>query len=246
MECIVIASGKGGTGKTTVTAGVGAALAARGLTCLAIDADVGVRSLDLTLGMYDTVLFDFTDVAERRTDLARAVEEHPGRPGLFLLTAPLSPQGIAHDALRRVTDEAMHSGKYDFVLIDAPAGLGADFRRAAYAADRAVVVATPDMISLRSADRTVAVLEEIGFTDYRLIVNRVRPRVISRNNTPNIDDAMDMAGLPLLGVVPEDESLLIAGALGQFPPAKSPAARAFANIAARLDAQEVPLLRLRG
>ena len=246
MECIVIASGKGGTGKTTVTAGVGAALAARGLTCLVIDADVGVRSLDLTLGMYDNALFDFTDVAENRAGLSDAVAEHPERPGLFLLAAPLSPQGIAPDALRRVTDAAMHAGTFDFVLIDAPAGLGTEFRRAAYAADRAVVVATPYIISLRSADRTVALLEEIGFDQYKLIVNRVRPKMISRNNTPNIDDAMDMAGLPLLGIVPEDENVLISGASGQLLPPHALAARAFSNIAARLDAQEVPLLKLRG
>ncbi|MEA4824267.1 MAG: AAA family ATPase [Clostridiaceae bacterium] len=246
MECIVIASGKGGTGKTTVTAGVGAALAARGLSCLVIDADVGVRSLDLTLGMYDNALFDFTDVAENRAELSDAVAEHPARRGLFLLTAPLSPQGIAPDALRRVTDAAMHAGCYDFVLMDAPAGLGVDFRRAAYAADRAIVVSTPDIISLRSADRTAALLEEIGFDHYRLIVNRVRPKMIARNNTPNIDDAMDMAGLPLLGVVPEDETVLICGALGQLLPPHALAARAFTNIAARLDAQEVPLLKLRG
>ena len=245
MECIVIASGKGGTGKTTVTANVAAALARRGLTCLAVDADVGVRSLDLTRGRYDAVLFDFTDVAEDRAPLESAVAEHPQCRGLFLLTAPLSPQGIAHDALRRVTEEARRLGAFDYLLIDSPAGLGTGFRRAAYAADRAVIVSTPDIISLRSADRTTALLEEFGYTDCRLVINRIRPRVIVRNNTPNVDDAMDLAGLPLLGIVPEDESVLIAGALGQLVPDTAPAYTAFANIASRLDAQEVPLMRIR-
>ena len=245
MECIVIASGKGGTGKTTVTANVAAALARRGLRCLAVDADVGVRSLDLTLGLYDAVLFDFNDVAEDRASLESAVAEHPQCRGLYLLTAPLSPQGIGFDALRRVTEEARRSEMFDFVLIDSPAGLGTGFRRAACAADRAVIVSTPDIISLRSADRTTALLEEFGYTDCRLVINRVRPRVILRNNTPNIDDAMDLAGLPLLGIVPEDESVLIAGALGQLLQDTAPAHTAFANIAARLDAQEVPLMRIR-
>ncbi len=245
MECIVIASGKGGTGKTTITANVGAALAKRELTCLAIDADVGVRSLDLTLGLYDSALFDFSDVAEGRADLDSAVVEHPERHGLFLLPAPMSLQRIPFDALRRVTEMARASGRFDFVLIDAPAGLGAGFRRAAYAADRAVIVATSDMISLRSADQTASLLEEFGFADYRLVVNRVRPRMIAKNYMPNIDDAMDMAGLPLLGIVPEDEEVLICGALGELLPERAPAAKAFANIAARLDAQEVPLMKLR-
>ena len=245
MECIVIASGKGGTGKTTITANVGAALAKRELTCLAIDADVGVRSLDLTLGLYDSALFDFSDVAEGRADLDSAVVEHPERRGLYLLPAPMSLQRIPFDALRRVTEMARASGRFDFVLIDAPAGLGAGFRRAAYAADRAVIVATSDMISLRSADKTASLLEEFGFADYRLVVNRVRPKMIAKSYMPNIDDAMDMAGLPLLGIVPEDEEVLICGALGELLPERAPASKAFANIAARLDAQEVPLMKLR-
>ena len=245
-QVIVIASGKGGTGKTTLTAGLGTALSQRNLRCLCIDADVGVRSLDLTLGMYDTALFDFTDVAEERAALQDAIAVHPRFPQLPLITAPMSRAHIAPDALRRVTDAAIRADVADFILIDAPAGLGEDFRRAAYAADSAIVVSTPDIISLRSADRTVAALEEMGFQDFRLVVNRVRPRVIDRNNTPNIDDAMDMAGLPLLGYVPEEESVLVAGALGQpvLDNRRSLAAAAFRNIAARLDGEEKALLRI--
>lgn len=245
MECYVIASGKGGTGKTTVTAGVGTALAARGLTCLVIDGDVGVRSLDLTLGMYDSAPMDFLDVAEGRTELMSAVEEHPTQKGLFLLTAPTFSQKIPGNVLRKVTELAEKTGRFDFVLIDAPAGIGEDFQRAANGASRGIVVATPDAISLRSADRTASVLENSGIGDCRLVVNRVRPRVIERNNTPNIDDAMDMAGLPLLGMIPEDENVLIAGALGHTIAEKAPAHKAFSNIAARLDSQEVPLMRIR-
>lgn len=245
MECYVVASGKGGTGKTTITAGVGRALAARGLKCLVIDGDVGVRSLDLTLGMYDTAPFDFSDVAEGRIELSEAVAEHPNHPGLFLLTAPIDTENIAPEAIRKTVALARSSGKFDFSIIDAPAGLGEDFLRAVRGAERAIVVATPDAISLRSADRTAAILEENGITDCRIVVNRVRPRVIERNNTPNIDDAMDMAGLPLLGIVPEDEHILVAGALGQSPSDRAPAQKAFSNIAARLDEQEVPLMRIR-
>ncbi len=245
-QTIVIASGKGGTGKTTLTAGLGTALAERGLRCLCIDADVGVRSLDLTLGMFDTALFDFSDVAEGRAALRDAVALHPLFPKLLLLTAPLTPRDIAPDALRRVAQEAAREELADFILIDAPAGLGEDFLRAARGADRAVVVATPDLVSLRSADRTAAALEALGFSDFRLVVNRVRPRVIEKNNTPNIDDAMDMSGLPLLGYIPEEEAVLVCGALGRpvLTRRRSLAARALRNIAARLDGEEIPVLRL--
>jgi len=245
-QTIVIASGKGGTGKTTLTAGVGMALAERGLRCLCIDGDTGVRSLDLTLGMYDTVLFDFSDVAEGRATLETAIQRHPDYPELMLLTAPMHTEDVAMDALRRISEQTLQSRMADYILIDAPAGLEEGFLRAACGADAAVVVATPDLVSLRSADRTAAELERLGLRDIRLVVNRVRPKVISRKNTPNIDDAMDMAGLPLLGYIPEDEEVLVCGALGQslLQRRHSLAAKAIRNIAARIEGEEVPILRL--
>lgn len=245
-QTIVIASGKGGTGKTTLTAGIGFALAERGKRCLCIDADTGVRSLDLTLGMYDTVLFDFSDVAAGRATLEEAVVPHPENPDLLVLTAPLHSSDIGPDAIRLVSSQAIASDIADYVLIDAPAGLEEGFSRAAAGADSAVIVATPDIVSLRSADRTASVLEQKNFFDIRLVVNRVRPRVISKNNTPNIDDSMDMAGLPLLGYVPEEEAVLVCGALGQnlLKRRGSNAAKAMRNIAARIDGEDVPVMRL--
>ena len=219
---IVITSGKGGTGKTSLTGGIGAALALQGRQVLCIDADVGLRNLDITLGMTDAALMDFSDVMAGRCPLARAVAPHPSVSGLFLLTAPLTlPE--------------------DF---DSPAGLGAGFRLATCAADRAIVVAVSDPSSLRDAQRVVSQLGRIKTA--HLVVNRVRPRLLRRQGV-TIDDAMDTAGLPLLGLVPEDANVILAASSGQ-PVAQFTqrgAAQAYGNIARRLLGQTVPLMRIR-
>ena len=175
---IVITSGKGGTGKTSLTGGIGAALALQGRQVLCIDADVGLRNLDITLGMTDAALMDFSDVMAGRCPLARAVAPHPSVSGLFLLTAPLTlPEDFSGEAgFRALLAEARE--RYDEILIDSPAGLGAGFRLATCAADRAIVVAVSDPSSLRDAQRVVSQLGRIETA--HLVVNRVRPRLLRR------------------------------------------------------------------
>ena len=209
---IVITSGKGGTGKTSLTGGIGAALALQGRQVLCIDADVGLRNLDITLGMTDAALMDFSDVMAGRCPLARAVAPHPSVSGLFLLTAPLTlPEDFSGEAgFRALLAEARE--RYDEILIDSPAGLGAGFRLATCAADRAIVVAVSDPSSLRDAQRVVSQLGRIETA--HLVVNRVRPRLLRRQGV-TIDDAMDTAGLPLLGLVPEDANVILAASSGQ-------------------------------
>ncbi len=241
---IVMTSGKGGTGKTSVTGGVGAALALMGRTVLCLDADVGLRNLDITLGMADTALMDFSDVMAGRCPLERAVAAHPSIPRLSLLTAPLDlPEDFSgEEGFRALLDEARTM--FDYVLIDSPAGLGTGSRLAACGADRAVVVTVSDPSSLRDAQRVVAELDRLETIG--LVVNRVRPRLL-RQMGQTIDDAMDTAGLPLLGLVPEDSRVQLAAAAGR-PVAQLTdrgAARAYANIARRLDGQQVPLSRIR-
>ena len=241
---IVITSGKGGTGKTSLTGGIGAALALQGRQVLCIDADVGLRNLDITLGMTDAALMDFSDVMAGRCPLARAVAPHPSVSGLFLLTAPLTlPEDFSGEAgFRALLAEARE--RYDEILIDSPAGLGAGFRLATCAADRAIVVAVSDPSSLRDAQRVVSQLGRIETA--HLVVNRVRPRLLRRQGV-TIDDAMDTAGLPLLGLVPEDANVILAASSGQ-PVAQFTqrgAAQAYSNIARRLLGQTVPLMRTR-
>lgn len=244
-QVVAFVSGKGGTGKTSLTALVGAALARLGKRVLLLDCDIGLRNLDLVLGMSDRVLMDFFDVAAQRTTLDEAAPPHPHLPNLFLLTAPATTATIpAPDALRSFF--AAVREHYDFCLTDGGAGLGEAFRLATQNADRALVITTPEPVCLRDAQRTVTELLW-GFPDgsLHLVVNRLR-RSLLRSLHANVDDVMDAAGLPLLGIVPEDEdlpTLLAKGCADEFD-YYSPACRAAKNIARRLCGERVPLMRL--
>jgi len=241
---IVVTSGKGGTGKTSVTGGIASCLAALGHRVLCIDMDIGLRNLDLSLGMSDRALMDFTDVVEGRCSLSRAVVEHPVIHNLFLLTAPLTPRPIGEGAMREMVREAKQS--FDFILMDCPAGLGSGFRLAVCAADRAVVVSTTDPSALRDAQRTVTELRSVLGSRIHLVMNRIHPKLMKKLHT-TIDDAMDTAGLPLLGVVPEDPAVTLAA--GKGTPlllfSRKGAAIAYLNIAKRLMGHSVPVMRIR-
>ena len=238
---VMVTSGKGGTGKTSLTAGVASCLAALGRRVLCIDLDIGLRNLDLTLGMSDRALMDFTDVMEYRCPLLSAAVEQPEIRNLFLLTAPHSSPGLDQKRFRAVVDEA--GDYFDFVFMDSPAGLGEGFQLAMAAADRVIVVSAVDPAALRDAQRTVAELHTL--TQLHLVMNRVQPRLISKLRT-SIDNAMDTAGLPLLGVVPEDPNVTMATAAGVplILTTYKGAAPAYLNIAKRLMGQRVPLLRI--
>lgn len=245
-QCIAVVSGKGGTGKTSFTAGVGSALAQSGRRVLCVDCDVALRNLDLALGLTDRAIMDFTDVAQGRCPLETAAVEHPDIPHLFLLTAPTRSRG------RPVTEEEMIAlldqvrQRFDYCFLDAPAGLGGGFRLAVCGADRAVVVATADASSLRDAQHTVMELHRFPSGRLHLAVNRVRRKML-RNMHATIDDAIDRAGLPLIGVIPEDDALPLQ--LNKGVPLllsrRQGAAAAYRNIAKRLEGQKVPLLRIR-
>lgn len=242
---IAITSGKGGTGKTSLTGGVASCLAALGHKVLCIDMDIGLRNLDLSLGMSDRALMDFTDVVSGRTTLEKAAVAHPVIQGLYLLTAPLTqPRDvITEEKLRAFLAQAKAS--YDYVLMDAPAGLGGGFRMSVCGADRALVVSTTDASALRDAQRTVSVLRN-RIPRIHLVVNRVQPRLLRRLHT-TIDDAMDAAGLPLLGIVPEDPQVMLCANQGQplILRASRGAAVAYLNIAKRLLGQKAPLMKMR-
>lgn len=242
---IVITSGKGGTGKTSLTGGVGSCLAALGHQVLCIDMDIGLRNLDLNLGLSDRALMDFTDVLCGRCPLERAAVPHPVIQGLNLITAPvnLPDEPLSEYAMRDLVRQAKQ--KYDYILMDSPAGLGEGFRLACCGADRAIVVSTTDSSALRDAQRTVSVLRK-QLPQLHLVVNRVQPKILRRLHT-TIDDAMDTAGLPLLGIVPEDPQVILSANRGEplILCASRGAAIAYLNIAKRLTGQKVPLMKLR-
>ena len=245
-KIIAVVSGKGGTGKTTFTSCIGFALASMGKKVLCLDCDISLRNLDLALGLTDRALMDFSDVAQNRCSLESAVVSHPNVPNLYLLTAPVRMRGPAVTTL----DFRLMLGKirqqFDYCLLDAPAGLGEGFRLAVCASDRCVVVTTQDASSLRDAQHTVMELRSFGPGRLHLVVNRVKKKLLHSMHA-TIDDAMDKAGLPLIGVVPEDDALPVS--LNQGTPlllrSYNGAASAYRNIAIRLQGGKAPLLRIR-
>lgn len=242
---IVVTSGKGGTGKTTLTAGVSSCLAAIGHRVLCIDMDIGLRNLDISLGMSDRVVMDFSDVVEGRCPLERAAAAHPVIEGLSLLTAPMRlPAGrISPEQMVRFLDHAKRC--FDYIMIDSPAGIGSGFQLAVAGAGRAIVVTTNDPSALRDAQRAVAELSK-KLPALHLVMNRIQPKMMKRLHT-TIDDAMDTAGLPLLGVVPEDPQVSLALGSGQplVLASRRGAAVACLNIAKRIDGQHTPLMKIR-
>lgn len=243
MGCaVMITSGKGGTGKTSLTAGVASCLAALGKRVLCVDLDIGLRNLDLVLGLSDRAVMDFSDVMAYRCSLLSAAVEQPDIKGLHLLTAPLTPSGLEPQRFREVVSEAKDT--FDYVFMDSPAGLGTGFQLAMAAADRAIVVSAVDPAALRDAQRAVTELHDLP--ELHLVMNRVQPRLIRKLRT-SIDNAMDEAGLPLLGVVPEDADVTVSAATGVplILASHKRAAHAYLNISKRILGQRVPLLRIR-
>ncbi len=246
-RAICVASGKGGTGKTSVASGLACCLAALGKRVVVIDADVGLRNMDIVLGVSDLSLFDFTDVISGSASLSSALLSHPLVENLRLLSSPLG-----EDAGRETTPEALAKlveeikRDCDFVIIDCPAGLDFGFRLAARAADSAIIVTTPDTVSLRDAQLTRASLRARGISDIRLVVNRVRPSLIRRLASLNIDEAIDRTSTQLLGIVPEDKNVIEAANRGRliFSNLRSPAAKAYRNIARRICGESIPLMKI--
>ena len=244
-KIIAVVSGKGGTGKTSFTACVSLALAAMGHTTLALDCDITLRNLDLALGLSDSAVMDFSDVLEGRCTLAEAAVPHRKYPTLSLLAAPLAPVGarFSLNAMQALAQTIRR--QYDYCFIDAPAGLGQGFQLATAVADSVVVVTTTDPAALRDAQRTVMELRRFPAGQVHLVVNRVQKKMLKALHS-TIDDAMDTAGLPLLGVIPEDSDIPLA--LNRGIPLRDInyyAQRAYENIAKRITGQRAPLLRAR-
>ena len=234
-ELIAVLSGKGGTGKTSVCAGIATALAAAGQRVLCIDCDVGLRNLDISLGLSDTASLSFLEVCRGDYKLSQAAA-HPEYPPLQFLTAPMncSIETVDPTAFGALLQEARKV--YDYIFLDAPAGVDAGFRLTAGFADRCILVTGPGPAAVRDAKRTGELLELMGKTNVRLIVNRVDKKTVSALEI-TVDDVMDDAGLPLLGVVPEDFNVTLAAAVGKpllkYKP-RCAAAKAFRRIANRI------------
>ena len=240
-ETIAVLSGKGGTGKTSVCAAVSCALARDGFRVLAIDCDVGLQNLDISLGMADSGALSFLDVCGGNYDLSQAAQ-HPHFKTLFFLTAPVYRRDMEvnladfRDMLAKARQE------FDYVLLDAPAGIDSGFELAARYAQRVILVTQADPAAVRDVARAAQRLELMGKTDVKLVVNRASGRLFSSMEV-TVDDVMDDAGLPLIGVVPEDRNVTLAAAFGNplIMQTGKGAAQACVAIAKRIQGRKVPL-----
>lgn len=240
-ESIAFLSGKGGTGKTSVCAGIATSLAKEGKTVLCIDCDIGLRNLDIALGMDDEPVLNFLDITHGHY-LLEQLQSHPRFPTLWFLTAPVNIQAdeINEEAFAVMIQKA--KGIFDYILMDAPAGVDAGFRLTAMNADRIFVITNADPASNRDAGRIGQLLELMGRANVRLIVNRISPKLVEALSQ-NVDDIMDETGLPLIGVVPEDSSVLIAAAnrMPLLMYTRRGAAAAFRRISRRIQGVHTPI-----
>ena len=240
-ELIAVLSGKGGTGKTTVCAGVAEALALSGQSVLCIDCDVGLRNLDIALGISDRESLSFVDVYGGDYTLEQATR-HPVYKGLAFLTAPINCRAdeIDEDAFSALLEQARK--QFSYVFLDAPAGIERGFDLAAKYAERIVLVTGADPAAIRDAERAGQLLELMGKTNVRLVINRINRKMASAMGV-TVDDVMDQAGLPLLGLVPEDADVVLAAAFKQplLGYTCKGAAAACQRIAKRIQGYSVPV-----
>lgn len=243
-KVIVVASGKGGTGKTTTVGAISSCLAALGHKTLCIDCDAGLRNLDIILGMSEYAVTDFSDVIDGLVTLDAAVSEHPKISGLHFLPAPAfrGPEEIAPEAMTALMAQVKE--RYDYCLIDSPAGIGAGFRLAAHDADMALVVAVCDLSSMRDGQRVAEELRTLGIEEVRLVVNRVSVRNFRRIGM-TVDDIIDTVSAQLIGLIEEDDSVFLASnteiPLILYNDKK--AALEFLQTARRLTGERIPLSR---
>ena len=240
-ELMAVLSGKGGTGKTSVCAGIASALALQGEKVLCIDCDVGLRNLDIALGMSDIATLSFLDVCSGTYDLNQAAT-HPVYENLRFLTAPMncSAEQIDPDAFCAMLEQAKE--QFDYIFLDAPAGIEAGFALAARFAHRIILVTGPDPAAIRDASRAGEMLELMGKKHIRLIVNRISKK-IAKSMKLTVDDIMDTAGLPLLGIIPEDSNVTLAAAFKKdlLSYRRKDAAAACCRIARRIQGYPTPI-----
>jgi septum site-determining protein MinD len=245
-RAITITSGKGGVGKTTITANLAVALAALGRRVTAIDTDIGLRNLDIIMGMESRIIYDIVDVAEGKCHLLQALIRDKRLPNLYLLPASQTSDktAISPEDMIAICMELKTSN--DFVLIDSPAGIEHGFQNAIASADDIVIITTPEVSAVRSADRVIGLIEMKGKGPGRLIINRIKPAMVKRGDMLDTFDVIEFLAIDLLGVVPEDESVIVAANKG-VPLAheqSSMASQAFHNIARRLIGEAVPFLAI--
>ena len=247
-KVITITSGKGGVGKTTVTANLAAALAMNGRKVVALDADIGLRNLDVVMGLENRIVYDLVDVVEGRCRLRQAMIKDKRQPDLYLIPAAQTrdKMSVSPSDMVLVCDQLRE--EMDYIIIAPPAGIERGFRNAIAPADQVIIVTNPEISAVRDADRIIGLIEAEEKGPGALIVNRVKPDMVARGEMLSIDDILDILAIDLIGVIPEDEAILISTNQGT-PVAMSgvngaSASHAFQNTARRVEGEEVPFIDL--
>ena len=233
-EVIVITSGKGGVGKTTTTANIGIGLAKLGKKVLVIDTDLGLRNLDVVLGL--------VDVIEGKCRPKQAIIKDKRFQDLYLLPSAQTKDksSVSPEQMKKLTEDLRED--YDFVLLDCPAGIEQGFQNAIAGADKAIVVTTPEVSSIRDADRIIGLLEASGIRDNQLVINRLRVDMVKKGDMMSVEDVTEILAIDLLGVIPDDESVVIATNQGEpVVGEESPAGKGYENICRRLTGEEIPV-----
>ena len=244
-QCIAVASGKGGTGKTSFTAGVGAALALSGRRVLCLDCDIGLRNLDVVLGLENRIVYNLVDVINGSCRLRQALIKDKRHPELCLLPSAQTKDksAVSPEQIIKLTDDLRE--QFDYILLDCPAGIEQGFKNAIAGADRAFVVTTPEVSAIRDADRIVGLLEANEMQRIDLIINRIRMDMVKRGDMLKVEDVNEILSLPLIGVVPDDEQIVVSTNQGEpLVGSSSMAGQAYMNVCKRLLGEEVPFLNL--
>ena len=244
-EVIVITSGKGGVGKTTTTANVGTGLAMLNKKVVMIDTDIGLRNLDVVLGLENRIVYNLVDVVEGKCRLKQALIKHKKYPELCLLPSAQTrdKDAVSPEQMKALIDEL--KPEFDYILLDCPAGIEQGFKNAIAGADRALVVTTPEVSAIRDADRIIGLLEANDIHKINLIVNRLRMDMVKRGDMMSIEDVIDILAIDLIGAVPDDEHIVIATNQGEpLAGDSSLAGTAYMNICKRILGEEVPLMNL--
>lgn len=245
-EVLVITSGKGGVGKTTTSANVGTALSLLNKKVLLIDTDIGLRNLDVVLGLENRIVYDIVDVIEKTCRPSQAMIKDKRFENLYLIPAAQTrdKNSVSQEQMKELCEDLKKD--FDYVIMDCPAGIEQGFKNAIAGAQRAIVVTTPEVSAVRDADRIIGLLEANDVKNVKLIVNRLRVDMVKKGDMMNVDDILDILAVGLIGVVPDDEDIITSTNRGE--PAvtneKSIAGQAYRNIAARITGEDVPVMDL--
>lgn len=243
---IVITSGKGGVGKTTTSANLGTGLASLNYSVVVVDADIGLRNLDVVMGLENRIVYDIVDVVQNNCRLKQALIRDKRHEGLYLLPAAQTKDksAISPEEMLGLVNQLKKD--FDYIIVDSPAGIEQGFQNSIAGADLAIIVTTPEISAVRDADRVIGLLESKGIHEPKLIVNRIRHDMVKRGDMMNIDDIVDILAIDLLGVVPDDEAIVISTNKGEpvVTDDKALSGKAYRNITNRIVGEDVELLNL--